>query len=90
MRTTKIQFADAGSAATIVKMACERVEGFSALYTRFERKMSIAGKSRSTITNYGRHIAAISLHFNCLPTDLDQDQLEDFLFMLQSKENRTP
>ena len=56
MRTTKIQFADAGSAATIVKMACERVEGFSALYTRFERKMSIAGKSRSTITNYGCHI----------------------------------
>lgn len=90
MRTTKIQFADAGSAATILKMAIQRVEGFDALYRRFERKMSIAGRSRSTITNYGRHIAAISLHFNCLPTDLDQDQLEDFLFMLQSKENRTP
>ncbi|MCC6600268.1 MAG: hypothetical protein IT223_06300 [Crocinitomicaceae bacterium] len=37
MRTTKIQFADAGSAATIVKMACERVEGFSDIYKRFER-----------------------------------------------------
>ncbi|MFN9799495.1 MAG: hypothetical protein ACK54P_05700 [Bacteroidota bacterium] len=34
MRTTKIQFADAGSAATILKMAIERVEGFDALYRR--------------------------------------------------------
>lgn len=90
MRKTKIQFADAGSAATILKMACERVEGFSAIYNRFERKMSIAGKSRSTISNYGRHIASIALHFQCLPTDLDQDQLEDYLFLLQSKDQRTP
>jgi integrase/recombinase XerD len=90
MRKTKVEFADAGSAATILKMAQERVEGFSTLYRRFERKMTIAGRSGSTITNYGRHIAAIALHFQCLPTDLDQDQLEDYLFMLQSKENRTP
>jgi len=90
MRKTKIQFADAGSAATILRMAQERVEGFSTLYRRFERKMTIAGRSSSTITNYGRHIAAISLHFQCLPTELDQDQLEDYLYMLQSKEQRSP
>src|SRR5574343_255253 len=90
MRKTKISFADAGSASTILKMALERVDGFAALYRRFERKMTIAGRSRSTITNYGRHIAAIALHFQCLPTDLDQDQLEDYLFMLQSKEKRSP
>ena len=90
MRKTKIQFADAGSAATILTMAQQRVEGFAGLYRRFERKMSIAGRSSSTITNYGRHIAAISLHFQCLPTELDQDQLEDYLYMLQSKEQRSP
>jgi site-specific recombinase XerD len=90
MRKTKITFADAGSASTILKMALERVEGFDVLYRRFERKMSIAGRSKATITNYGRHIAAIALHFQCLPTELDQDQLEDYLFLLQSKENRTP
>lgn len=90
MRKTKIQFADAGSAATILTMAQQRVEGFAALYRRFERKMTIAGRSSSTITNYGRHIAAISLHFQCLPTELDQDQLEDYLYMLQSKEQRSP
>lgn len=90
MRTTKIKFADAGSASTILKMACQRVEGFGELYRRFERKMSIVGRSKSTITNYGRHIAALALHFQCLPTDLDQDQLEDYLFMLQSKEQKTP
>ena len=90
MRKTKIQFADAGSAATILTMAQQRVEGFAALYRRFERKMTIAGRSSSTITNYGRHIAAISLHFQCLPTELDQDQLEDYPYMLQSKEQRSP
>jgi hypothetical protein len=40
IRTSKIQFADAGSAATILKMAIQRVEGFDVLYRRFERKMS--------------------------------------------------
>ena len=73
MRTTKIQFADAGSAATILKMSCQRVEGFGELYRRFERKMSTAGRSKSTITNYGRHIAAIALHFQCLPAKRHSD-----------------
>ena len=58
MRKTKIQFADTGSAATILRMALERVEGFDLLYRRFQRKTSIAGRSSSTITNYGRHISA--------------------------------
>ena len=73
MRTTKNQFADAGSAATILKMAIECVEGFDVLYRRFERQMSIAGRSKSTITNYGRHIAAIALHFQCLPAKRHSD-----------------
>lgn len=90
MRTTKIKFADAGSASTILTSACQRVEGFGELYRRFERKMSIAGRSKSTVANYGRHIAAIALYYQCLPTDLDQDQLEDYLFNLQSRENKTP
>lgn len=42
------------------------------------------------MVNYGRHIAAIALYYQCLPTDLDQDQLEDYLFNLQSRENKTP
>ena len=44
MRRTKITFDDAGAPATILKMACERVEGFDALYKRYVRKMSIAGR----------------------------------------------
>ena len=90
MRKTKITFDDAGAPATILKMACERVEGFDALYKRYERKMSLAGRSKSTMTNYGRHIASIALHFHMLPTDLDQDQIEDYLFMLQSRDQKTP
>lgn len=90
MRKTKISFDEAGAPATIVQMACQRVEGFEELYKRFLRKISLAGRSQSTAINYGRHIASIALHFNTLPTLLDQDQVEDYLFMLQSREQRTP
>jgi hypothetical protein len=28
----------------------------------------LSGKSLSTLKSYGRHIAQIALHFNCLPS----------------------
>lgn len=46
MRKTKITFDDSGAPTTILRMACERVEGFEALYKRYERKMSLAGRSK--------------------------------------------
>ncbi len=46
MRKTKITFDDAGAPTTILRMACERVEGFDALYKRYVRKMSIAGRKQ--------------------------------------------
>lgn len=36
-------------------------------------------RSDSTKTNYAQHIAQISLHYNCLPTVLSDDQIEDYL-----------
>jgi hypothetical protein len=44
MRKTKITFADAVSAATVLKMALKRMDGFDVLYRQFERKMTIAGR----------------------------------------------
>jgi len=72
---------------TIVERACRQIPGFKELYHRIERKMSVLGKSHSTLDNYGRHLAHLALHYNCLPTELDAEQIEDYLHYLKSKRN---
>jgi integrase/recombinase XerD len=76
-------------ATTLVAQACAKVNGFAELYKRLERKISISGRSLSTLKNYSCHLAHIALHFNCLPTELDEEQIEDYLHLLQ-KQHNTP
>lgn len=56
---------------------------------RFERNISVLGRSPRTFDNYSRHVAAIALHFQCLPTELDPEQVKDYLFELQQR-SHTP
>jgi integrase/recombinase XerD len=65
------------------------VEGFSFLLQRFERKISILGRSPRKFDNYSRHIAAMAIHFGCLLTELDEDQIKDYLYLLQQR-RKTP
>ena len=69
--------------------ASSEVNGFSELIQRFERNISIQGKSPRTFDNYSRHVAAIALHFKTLPTELDPEQVKDYLFGLQQR-SKTP
>ena len=39
--------------------------------------MTISGKSSSTLYNYRLHVAQVALHFGCLPTELDAEQIEE-------------
>ncbi|RST27395.1 hypothetical protein EIZ47_08385 [Chryseobacterium lacus] len=59
--------------------------GFTELLGRFERTVSVLGTSQSTFSNYSRHLAAVSLHFGKIPTELDPEQIHDYLFYLQKK-----
>lgn len=59
------------------------------LIHRFQRNLSVLGRSRSTIENYSRHLASISLYFNAIPTELDPEQIQEYLFIKQ-KESKTP
>lgn len=54
---------------------------------RFERNISILGRSPKTFENYSRHVAAMALHFKCLPTELDAEQVKDYLYLLQQRSN---
>lgn len=69
--------------------ACREVPGFTELLTKFERNISVLGRSPRTFDNYSRHIATLALHFGCLPTELDPEQVKDYLFGLQQR-SKTP
>lgn len=56
---------------------------------RFERNISVLGRSEKTFINYIRHLAAMSLHFGCVPTELDSEQVLDYLYELQQR-SKTP
>jgi integrase/recombinase XerD len=45
------------------------------------------GRAHSTFLNYSRHLAKMALHFKCLPTELDEDQISDYLHLLKQEHN---
>jgi site-specific recombinase XerD len=59
------------------------------LLQRFERNISVLGRAPRTFDNYSRHVAAMALHFKCLPTELTPDQVQDYLYELQQR-SKTP
>ena len=83
MSTTKLP----PTGTTLLAQACANVQGFTDIYKRLKRRMKTAGRSESTLDNYARHLAQMALHFNCLPTELEDDQIEDYLYLLQQQHN---
>ena len=51
--------------------------------------MSISGKSQSTFKNYAHHVAKMALHYQVVPTELDEDQINDYLYLMQ-QQHKTP
>lgn len=49
------------------------------------REVAIQGKSQSTLDNYTRHLAHLVLHFHCSPTELDEEQLKDYLHLIKQE-----
>jgi integrase/recombinase XerD len=74
---------------TLVQHACSKVAGFKSLHKRLEKKIIVSGKSLSTLNNYMRCIAHVALYFNTLPSQLDIEQIEEYLLMVK-KRNTTP
>ena len=69
---------------TIVQQASGKVSGFAQLYKDLERAINVSGKSASTLTNYGRHLAHLALHYQQLPTELDSEQVLDYLHLVKA------
>jgi integrase len=69
---------------TLVQQAINKVTGFEQLYKELERAINVSGKSNSTLTNYARQLAHLALHYNMLPTGLDQEQVLDYLHLVKT------
>jgi site-specific recombinase XerD len=70
---------------TLVQRACTKVAGFKTLHKRLEKKIIVSGKSLSTLNNYMRCISHVALYFNCLPSQLDIEQIEEYLLMVKKR-----
>jgi len=44
--------------------------------------MAIMGRSQSTLENYANHLAKAAVYLNCVPTEADHEQVEQYLFYL--------
>lgn len=71
--------------ATLVQRACAKVAGFKSLHKRLEKKIIVSGKSISTLNNYMRCLAHVALHFSCVPSQLDTEQIEEYLLMVKKR-----
>ena len=72
-----------------MNQAKREVLGFEELIYRFERTVSVLGRSKTTFENYSRHVASVAIYYGKIPTELDQEQIHDYLFYLQKK-SKTP
>lgn len=70
---------------TLVQQAINKVTGFEQLYKELERAINVTGKSTSTLSNYSRHLAHLALHYQQLPTELDNEQVLDYLHLVKAK-----
>ncbi|MBM3403779.1 MAG: hypothetical protein FJY10_02680 [Bacteroidetes bacterium] len=74
---------------TIVEQACHQVRGFKNLLEEPDDKIRLSGHSPSTLTNYGRKLAQLSLHFGKLPQHISEKELNRYLANL-ARQSKTP
>lgn len=67
---------------TLVEKAIESVDGFEQVYKKLCQQVTLRGQSKSTLDNYIRGIANISLHFSHLPERISDDEINEYLCTL--------
>ncbi len=67
---------------TLVMQAKSGVVGFKEAYAKFVERVSIDQKSPSLISNYGRSIATIALHFGRVPHEISVEEINSYLYRM--------
>jgi site-specific recombinase XerD len=74
---------------TIVEQAIHQVRGFRNLYQELDDKVRLSGQSTSTLNNYARKLAQLSLHFGKLPQHIGEKEMNKYLASL-ARQSKTP
>jgi len=72
---------------TIVQLAKTQVNGFQQMFDQMLTNVRLNGQSESTLTNYTRSLAKLSLHFGCTPLELSDQQINEYLLTIRDKQN---
>jgi len=67
---------------TLVDKAKLTISGFEQVYNKLQTQVILRGQSSSTLNNYIRRIAAVSLHFGKLPEQINDDEINQYLTSL--------
>lgn len=74
---------------TIVEQACHEIRGFRNLLQELDDKVRLSGQSESTLKNYARKLAAMSLHFRKLPQHISEKDVNKYLAQL-ARQDKCP
>jgi integrase/recombinase XerD len=67
---------------TFVENALTTISGFDRAYQKMQQQVALKGQSKSTLENYIRRIAIITLHFGKLPEQISDDEINEYLASL--------
>jgi integrase/recombinase XerD len=67
---------------TTVERAIQTIDGFQKVYNTLQQQTILRGQSQSTLENYIRQIALISLKFNKLPENISEEEINEYLTAL--------
>ena len=67
---------------TIVERATVVVPEFSKVFKKLEQQVTLKGQSQSTLNNYVRRIALFVIHFQKLPEQISDDEINEYLAAL--------
>lgn len=74
---------------TVVEQAIHQVRGFRSLYQELDDKVRLSGQSNSTLNNYARKLAQLSLHFGRLPQHISEKEMNKYLAQL-ARQSKSP
>ena len=69
---------------TIVEKATQTVDGFAKVHKTLQQQVVLRGQSKSTLENYIRRIALISLQYGRLPEDIAEEEINEYHAALAS------
>ena len=64
----------------VVAQAQDMVPGFKEGYRKFEQQVVLRGLSKGLLTNYGRNVAHMALHFGRCPESVSVEEINCYLY----------